>query len=542
MAEENNIPDDIFRNALKDYKEEPSDKLWGNIEKNIPGRTVGTGLLRKYYQAAAILFILISVVVTTYYYTGNRKLETRNLKHESQKQKSISEQQTTDSEHQIVNSEKQGEKILHGATQNSIQRDAQSTEKSIANNEHQTTKNEQKIVNSEKITTINEELIAKNEEKTTNKEQIITKNEEQTTNNKQLMTKSEEPLAKSEQQSTKSDVQKMKSEEKTTMTFNTSVINTSEPSQINPDDNLINPEQNLISELMNYLIPRKDSLLVAHQLNIQKELAAANSPVLKQSISDSINKLIAEGQKLPVIKPDVIIGLNYTAEYFISKSPLFSKKDDFANSNDISLTLGFKDFQVRSGLGISFYNKDNWNYTVNYNKKEAIGNYTKVDSVAFNVFSDTINHTQTVKPKFYTQEQTVYDNVNHLYKSELNKTYTYIQFPLVIGYKVGVNNNFTFSLNAGTVFSVLIASKGGTVIYPENANEIIYIENSELRRVRTYWNYLISLGINYKIDDRVSINIEPTYKSVLGSVYENNNTQIKKPYSVGLRMGLLFKL
>jgi hypothetical protein len=147
-----------------------------------------------------------------------------------------------------------------------------------------------------------------------------------------------------------------------------------------------------------------------------------------------------------------------------------------------------------------------------------------------------------VTPEFYTSERIVYGLTNNQYNSEININYTYAQIPLVIGYKVCVYKHLSFNINAGLIFSTLISTKSGSMIYPDNVSQITYIENNEIQRYSTYWNYLVNIGMNYYINKRVSFNIEPTYKSIIGTIYNSNNTPLQKPYTLGIRTGINYKL
>ena len=84
--------------------------------------------------------------------------------------------------------------------------------------------------------------------------------------------------------------------------------------------------------------------------------------------------------------------------------------------------------------------------------------------------------------------------------------------------------------------------KADLLSYPGNGANIITVQSNDVSRVNTYWDIMLSLGINYKFNRRFSLNVEPQLRSSISSVYTGSNTSIKNPYSVGLRTGILYKL
>ena len=62
-----------------------------------------------------------------------------------------------------------------------------------------------------------------------------------------------------------------------------------------------------------------------------------------------------------------------------------------------------------------------------------------------------------------------------------------------------------------------------------------------MQRTHAYWNYLLNIGINYSINQRLSLNLEPTYKSIISTVYRNDNSQSAKPYTFGIKQASCLK-
>ena len=68
MEEEENKLDEIFRNALKDFKEEPPAKVWENIKGALPVNPVSKGIFRKYINTAAAIVVISTLLFTAYHF------------------------------------------------------------------------------------------------------------------------------------------------------------------------------------------------------------------------------------------------------------------------------------------------------------------------------------------------------------------------------------------------------------------------------------------------------------------------------------------
>jgi len=198
---------------------------------------------------------------------------------------------------------------------------------------------------------------------------------------------------------------------------------------------------------------------------------------------------------------------------------------------DFAVIYNTKQFLIQSGLSYSAGNDQN-NISINYKQLDMIGSYNDVYDVQF----DSING--QVVPTYFTNEVTVYDSVEHSTITKLHNSYKYLSVPLLIGYRSQLANNFTLKLSTGPIMSIAL-SDNQTYDFNSDGAQIISINNNFGDRASINMQYMFSAGIEYRVNHFASIAIEPTVKFNINNVYENS-ININRPYSFGLKTGILF--
>jgi len=229
---------------------------------------------------------------------------------------------------------------------------------------------------------------------------------------------------------------------------------------------------------------------------------------------------------------------NFNLGVFVNPEMIFYPSDDIPNKTNLNLNLSisynFSNLFFESGLGIGLA-KDNGNFNIDYERYEYLGSYE-------NVYNVTFDSTENgVIPTFYTNTVDVYDSIRHVQISQTQNCYTYLQIPLFIGYKIN-SNKFSYSIKGGTSLSLLIFEKIPEAVLPSGNISIINLNEDNPGRIKTLWHFMFSAGIEYKLSDRMSIAIEPTFRYYMKSAYERNYFTTKHPFSIGLRTGVLIKL
>lgn len=230
---------------------------------------------------------------------------------------------------------------------------------------------------------------------------------------------------------------------------------------------------------------------------------------------------------LPISLRLPVIGSIYAAFDLIDYGKGFKKQ---------SKAIGFS-FLTSSGpwlfeTGAAYcLSDDNGRFMVNYNSFDSIGFYNRVIS-----FSPNPSNPGTIQ--FNTEATGVFDSIHHNLETSTLNRYTYLQIPFAIGYHIYSNRLITVSLKAGPVFSVMLnENKPSVSFYKEGAN-LQSIESLSPDRISTNWQIAAGLSMGLHLSRRFTFTAEPTFKSYLRPVYQNNRT---KPQSIGIKAGLLYR-
>jgi hypothetical protein len=182
--------------------------------------------------------------------------------------------------------------------------------------------------------------------------------------------------------------------------------------------------------------------------------------------------------------------------------------------------------------GVAFnISDDNGKFDVNFSSFDSIGYYNKVVS-----FSPDPQIPGRVI--FNTVMEGVYDSVGHNIEAQTVNRYSYLQIPLMAGYRIYADRLFTISLKAGPVFSVLLASDEPPVTFSREGAILQSIDNQTPVRASTNWQIAAALGAGMHISRCLTLQFEPTYRSYLRPVYQHHRSS---PYSIGLKAGLLYR-
>lgn len=204
------------------------------------------------------------------------------------------------------------------------------------------------------------------------------------------------------------------------------------------------------------------------------------------------------------------------------------KKQSRSLGVSISTFSGSWEFETGLNYMIS---DDNGRYLINFSSYDSIGFYNKVVS-----FSPDLQNPGRVI--YNTVVEGVYDSVAHNRNATTSNQYTYLQIPMMAGYRIYADRIFTVSLKAGPVFSLMTGSREESVTFSQEGTSLIGIDNQSPSRVSSNWQIAAGLGIGVRLSPRFTFLAEPVYRSYLRPVYLNSGT---KPYSLGIRTGLLYR-
>ena len=212
---------------------------------------------------------------------------------------------------------------------------------------------------------------------------------------------------------------------------------------------------------------------------------------------------------------------------FYDEPESYSKMNVWAHGG---LTYHISRFSVYAGLGVgNVYNQGS--YRVEYKSNDSVGYYTSV--VSYTVGSNN-------EIKYNTVTKSVYDSLNHLDDYRTLNRYTYLQIPVLFGYRLLESGRISLTFRAGPAFSILADSrKSSSVIEYSNAR-IIRVDDKTPSPLHSNWQLWGDLLLEIRMNKKTSIYFAPSCKYFLSPMVEQENIRYKAPWTVGLGIGVQF--
>jgi hypothetical protein len=226
------------------------------------------------------------------------------------------------------------------------------------------------------------------------------------------------------------------------------------------------------------------------------------------------------------IRPDWSIGIYFNPEMTNCKDN--SIENTVSYNASILPQLSFNHFFMQSGVNMRFTN-DKGNYAVDYNRY--LGTYEHVDYITFD---STENG---VIPTYYTHTVEVFDTVNHYAISQTKANYTYLEIPLLFGYRYSFGK-FSIFAKAGPSASFLVNRNVPEAAYPEDKAQIIHVDYLIPARSTVNWQLMMGAGFDYQLADKFRFSLEPTFRFALKPEYELPDGARGNTTSFGIRAGL----
>ncbi len=154
---------------------------------------------------------------------------------------------------------------------------------------------------------------------------------------------------------------------------------------------------------------------------------------------------------------------------------------------------------------------------------------THVDSVEVIVNNSIIN---TEKDTTY---ETVYDTVIQHYYYEYANRYTYLQIPIILGYKFG-KGKLTYTASGGIINEFFLNAKGRGISYT-NAYEVVDV-NKAFPFMKYNVSYYLGAGIEYKLENNISFFAEGFYRKNVNSAFKNSFVLRKRFANYGIKTGI----
>jgi hypothetical protein len=208
-------------------------------------------------------------------------------------------------------------------------------------------------------------------------------------------------------------------------------------------------------------------------------------------------------------------------------------KDKFTYSADLSFGLKIKKVYLETGIGYQEMSEEG-TVNIQFITQDSIGYYNKV--LSFEV--DPLNPANII---YNTLKTTVYDSINHFTVTYPTYQYNYLNFPLVVGYRIFDENKLIFSAQAGIIFSTMIGESFQPVDISSSDYQIVETINTTPLRVKNNLQMQLALRFGYRITSGLSVIAQPVFSKYLNSIYDAHaGYQNVKPYSMGVRVGIYY--
>ena len=167
-----------------------------------------------------------------------------------------------------------------------------------------------------------------------------------------------------------------------------------------------------------------------------------------------------------------------------------------------------------------------WHYHV-----DTVYRQIPVDSV------ETVKYDTIMVVEYDSVEVVIADTVKNKTIYDVINRYSYIEIPLIVGYEFKTKTKISYVLSGGIVAGVFINAQGKGITLK---NEITDLQHLPFAKVNL--TGILSAGIHYKLTDELSVMLEGAYRRNFTSIYEQNYFLKQKFSTMGLRLGIRFKL
>jgi hypothetical protein len=212
---------------------------------------------------------------------------------------------------------------------------------------------------------------------------------------------------------------------------------------------------------------------------------------------------------------------------FYSEPEVYSKTNFWLNGE---VTYHISRFTIASGFGLG-YVYDEGDYRVEYKSQDSIGYFTGVTSYTVGINNEIIYNTHTVN---------VYDSLQHLDDFRTRNRYSYLQVPLLLGYRFFETNRISLSFQTGPAISILLGSRQSDPVIEYSNATIIRVDDNTPARVKTNWQIWANLYLEMRMNKNVSLFLEPSFKYYFKPMVTQENGTGKSPWTIGLGVGIQF--
>ncbi len=260
----------------------------------------------------------------------------------------------------------------------------------------------------------------------------------------------------------------------------------------------------------------------------------ANNIITIETNGIDPRKVHLKATNQPVKKGMYTIGADYTISKIYNPDRFAYADNKTMGQYGITLKYNYSHWFIQTGVNFSKFSD-----YLNYNSDQKLNQfrtYNYVDSVIYNPQGAII--------QYITHPVTFNDSVLFQQLINATKKYSLMNIPLMFGYQYGYGR-FSLSLKAGIMCTFIISEKE-TILLPDIQNVSVLKVYSDITSIRrTNWAGVLSAEIDYHINKRWGISIEPMLQYYFKPNYNemdiNNNIHNSSPYLMGVKTGLFYK-
>jgi hypothetical protein len=291
--------------------------------------------------------------------------------------------------------------------------------------------------------------------------------------------------------------------------------------------------------------------------NLAGELSVADKKISKQAVSISVPAIETENpslKSLTAVQKIIMIPVNGTTEkpkhlmrspfsvtiFFSPDFPFYRLQSDPPdNQSGNSIVKAEKpDLSTTTGILVNYKLNDHWVLQTGASYSNAI---IQIDAKTIYAEKDNIGD---IKYRYNASSGYGYvlptfansPNVgDSLYAFAATHTLRYLNIPVAAKYDLQ-KGKFIFFVSAGISTGILLQGIIETLVQ-DNSNNEIEVMNHLHGLKKIYFSGLVSIGAEYKLNDRISVLLSPTRKFAINSI--NENAPVKSyPNSFGISAGI----
>jgi len=292
-------------------------------------------------------------------------------------------------------------------------------------------------------------------------------------------------------------------------------------------------------------IPGNENAIVSRSYQSTQRTHTPSGKVQKHNTRNSILASIFRGEYKPPKRSfqDPITAMYGGAKPYFTISAYFSpeiteyqriasQSRERSYYGGLALTYNSSRYVLQTGVEYSSF-RDMGDYMVNMSTYDSVGFYHHVTG-----FEIDPNNPDSVI--FHTKIVAVWDSVQHHSHQQTKNNYTYLQVPLLIGYKAMERGLFSAHIKAGPSFSLLLNRKEPSLNFEMPGATINGIDNYTAPRLKANVQLLVSVAMHLQFTEKFGLMVEPTYRYYVNPVYDINSDLLNKPYGVSVKTGVFY--